>query len=61
MNIEGRLQRIEEKLGVGSRTEPMVLIIGRRGGRRVDEAEVDRRIEAAIRQQPGAEFILLHA
>ena len=61
MNIEGRLKRIEEKLDIGSQTDPMVLIIGRRDGRKVDEAEVDRQIEEAIRRQPGAEFILLHA
>ncbi len=58
MNIEGRLKRIEEKLGIDS-PAPWVLIIGRKGGRRVDEAELERRIEEAIRRQPGAEFILL--
>ena len=45
------------------RTGPVRLrravIIGRRGGRKVDEAELDRRVEEAIRRQPGAEFILL--
>ena len=59
MNIEGRLKRIEEKLGIDSRTEPMVLIIGRKDGRKVDQAKLDRRVEEAIRQQPGADFILL--
>lgn len=59
MNIEGRLGRIERELGIDSRTEPMVLIIGRRGGRKVDEAELERQIEEAIRRQPRADFILL--
>ena len=59
MSIEGRLKRIEEKVGIDSQASPMVLIVGRRGGRRVDEEELDRRIEEAIRRQPGAEFILL--
>jgi len=59
MSIEGRLKRIEEKLGIDSQTRPMVLIVGRRGGRKVDEAELDRRIEEAILRQPGAEFIML--
>jgi len=60
MNIESRLDRIEEKLGIDS-PAPFVLIIGRKGGRKVDEAESERQIEEAIRRQPGAEFILLHA
>ena len=59
MSIEGRLKRIEEKLGIDSQASPMVLIVGRRGGPKVDEAELDRRVEEAIRQQPGAEFIML--
>jgi hypothetical protein len=59
MNVEGRLKRVEEKLGIDSQTGPMVLIIGRRGGRKVDEAELERRIGAAIRRQPKAPFILL--
>ena len=60
MKIESRLDRIEEKLGIDS-PAPFVLIIGRKGGRKVDEAESERQIEEAIRRQPGAEFILLHA
>ena len=59
MDIKGRLRRIEERLGIDSQSSPMVLIVGRRGGRRVDEKELDRRIEEAIRRQPGAEFIML--
>ncbi len=58
MNIEGRLKRIEEKLGIDA-PAPWVLIIGRKDGRKVDEADLDRRVEEAIRRQPGAEFILL--
>jgi hypothetical protein len=58
MNIEGRLKRIEEKLRIDSPV-PWVLIIGRKDGRKVDEAEVDRQIEEALRRQPGAEFILI--
>ena len=60
MNIEGRLKKIEETLGIDA-PAPWVLVIGRRDGRKVDEAELDRRVEGAIRREPGAEFILLHA
>jgi len=59
MSIESRLRRIEEKLGIDSQASPMILVVGRRGGRRVDEAELEQRIEEAIRRQPGAEFIML--
>jgi len=52
MSIEGRLR-------IGPEIDRTVLIIGRKDGRKVDEAELERRIEEAIRREPTAAFILL--
>ena len=59
MKLDARVNRIEHGLGMVSGKRPFVLLIGATGGRKIDETELQRRIENAIRRQPKAKFIML--
>ena len=59
MKLDARVNRIEHGLGMVGGKRPFVLLIGAKGGRKIGEAELQRRIEKAIRRQPKAKFIML--
>lgn len=59
MKIDTRVKQIEDKLGIGSQTQPFVLLLGCKDNPEPDEAERQRLIEDAIRRDPKAKFIML--
>jgi hypothetical protein len=59
MTIHAKLRRIEGELGISGTTHPFVLLIGCKGGRKCDEAELQQRIDDAIRRRPHARLIML--
>ncbi len=61
MTIDARLRRIEERLDIGNRTRPFVLVLsaGPHEDNRDYEARLRRRIEEAVRRRPNETFIML--
>lgn len=58
-SIARRIEKAEDQMGIGSDVDRIVLVIGRNGSPKNDEAERERRIEGAIGRQPKAPFILV--
>lgn len=59
MTIHAKLRRIEVELGISGTPRPFILLIGCKGSRKRDEAELQRRIDDAIRRRPHARFVML--
>jgi len=60
MTIDARLRRVEERLDIGSRTRPFVLVLSAGPHERGPqyESRLRRRIEETIRGRPKEPFIL---